>query len=122
MNDEIRAWLDDTLSSWLTTWEGDEEDPEFLRTIIGSLRHNNSPKLTREALEEIIFHLYQKFSDPETETEFPLTYIDRAEVDSYGGQDLELEDVAEKMMKSEALMECYWLAMEHAVKSLKGED
>ena len=52
------------------------------------------------------------------QTRCPLTYIDREEVDSYGGQDLDLEEVSEKMMKSEALMDSYWLAMEHAVETL----
>jgi len=63
MLDEVRAWLDDVLTSWLETWDDiDEEGPTMLPEIIKSLRKKHSPKLTREAYEEIIFHLYQKFS------------------------------------------------------------
>lgn len=49
---------------------------------------------------------------------YPLTFIDREEVDKYGGQGLRLKDVAEAMVGTDAFTEQYWLSMRYAVEKL----
>ena len=72
MND-VWTWLHGVLVSWLTTWEGLDEDPDCepeypveLEKIIQSIDMGYT-KFTSEAYDQILFQLYCKFSDPDFE-------------------------------------------------------
>lgn len=65
MDSEVREWLLGELEPWLLTWDGldgdddtEEEDAPDLRSVVEALRAGNT-KLTREAYNLILFHLWQ---------------------------------------------------------------
>ena len=66
MIEEVRGWLVKVLESWSLTFdETDDEDEKEegldLDTIVLSLKEKTSAKFTQEALEEVLFHLWQIF-------------------------------------------------------------